>query len=130
MTTFRPLWISACIIIACMVIWLIVLPYSFIHFWGIDTQQSDNYDFFSGSGPVWVTTFFGSSVFSTLWVHLNCHTDGCGRIGRFPVAGGQYKVCRKHHREIVGHSHKLTTELLRAEHTLHLDRIGRRHESS
>lgn len=97
-------------------------PRGFVHFFGIDTQQSDNYDFFSGPGPVFVTILLGSGALFTLWSHLNCHVDGCPRIGKFPLAGGQYKVCRQHLPE--GHpAHpakgELTAELIHRHHHEH-----------
>lgn len=97
-----------------------------LHLFGIDTQQSDNYDFTSGPGPMFETGILGSGIFFTLWRHLNCHTDGCPRLARFHVAGGQFRVCGRHHREITGHPHKLTTEVISAAHRLH---IGKQHEA-
>jgi hypothetical protein len=29
--------------------------------------------------------------------HADCHQHGCPWIGRYPVAGGPYKACRRHH---------------------------------
>ena len=64
---------------------------------GIDTQESKNYDLVSGSGPIIVTAVGFSSILVTGWHHLNCHQDGCWRIGRYSVAGGKYKTCKSHH---------------------------------
>lgn len=89
---------------------------------GIDTQTSLEYAFFSGFGA-WLSSTLGlSGIIAALIHHVNCHADGCWRIGKFPVAGGQYKVCGKHHREVTGHPRKLTIEFLRQ---LHLEHHGR-----
>jgi hypothetical protein len=29
--------------------------------------------------------------------HTNCHAPGCWRVGRYQLAGGEYKVCSRHH---------------------------------
>jgi hypothetical protein len=73
----------------------VVVPQAFIHFFGIDTQQSDNYDFFSGSGPVFVALLGFSSLFAGLAHHVNCHEPGCWRVGRHKVNGTPW--CNVHH---------------------------------
>lgn len=104
-----------------LVAWGLVLPHDFTHFFGIDTQQSDNYDFVSGVGPMVVTFLFGSSVFATLWAHLNCHIDGCPHVGRFKVAGG-YLLCSNHHAQVTGrHRKHLTVSLMKDLHRKHTD---------
>lgn len=98
------------------------------HFLGIDTQQSDNYDFVSGVGPMIITAVGYTGIIGSLWHHLNCHTAGCPRLARFPVAGGDYKVCRKHHRDITlaANPHReLTVDVLRNLHDEHLRRQAR-----
>ena len=42
----------------------------------------------------------GLGAFTAGWVLLrrhNCHVKGCPRIGRHPVTGTTYTVCRRHH---------------------------------
>jgi hypothetical protein len=92
-----------------------------IHLLGIDTQQSDNYDFVSGVGPMIITFVLGAGVLGTIWRHVNCHADKCARIGRFHVAGGQFKLCGRHHHEVTGHPHKLTAELIKLAHHRHMN---------
>lgn len=89
------------------------------------TGQS--YAFFSGIGPFLITSIGISTIISGLWHHLNCHTDGCPRIVRHKVAGGEYGVCSKHWREINGHpaDHKFTIAHLREHHHAHLRATGR-----
>jgi hypothetical protein len=52
------------------------------------------------------------SIFGALGSHLrsmNCHVTGCWRIGRYPLADGQFKVCHKHspHPDKITHAHIL-----------------------
>lgn len=37
-----------------------------------------------------------------VYFHKQCHVHKCYRIGRYPIAGGQYKVCRRHHPDLAG----------------------------
>lgn len=64
------------------------------HALGIDTQQSQEYDFFSGPGPVFVALLGYSSLVITAVHQLNCHQPGCWRFGRHREAGGTW--CRRH----------------------------------
>lgn len=110
---------------AALVIVLSVFDRWLIHFLGIDTQQSDNYDFVSGSGPMLEAALFQSTIIVGLWHTVNCHTDGCLRIGRHHIAGQQYKVCRRCHDKITGHPHRgLTIEHFRHLHLAHEARQG------
>ena len=65
------------------------------HILGIDTQQSQEYDFVSGVGPMLVTALLGGSVIVSLVHHVNCHHEGCWRIGRHKVHGTPW--CNVHH---------------------------------
>jgi len=115
----RPRRIAALAIPAAAVIAIGLFPRGFNHFIGIDTQSSDNYAFFSGFGA-WLSSTLGlTTIIVTMYKHLNCHADQCMRIGRFPVAGGAYKVCRHHHEHVTGRTHKLTADAIRAAHILH-----------
>jgi hypothetical protein len=71
--------------------------FGFTHALGIDTQQSYNYDFVSGVGPMVITSLGFSGVLLGAWRHINCHTEGCLWIGRYPVGDGRFKTCRRHH---------------------------------
>lgn len=78
-----------------------------LHWTGIDTQQSDFYDFWSGIGPV---VFGQLPIFVSLLVffrHRNCHVKGCPRLGHpDPVVGG-HLACKRHHSHAdkLGESH-------------------------
>lgn len=63
------------------------------HALGMDTQTSHNYASASGVDPMIVAALGFSGFILGLWHHLNCHTDGCPKIGRHRVAGGKFKIC-------------------------------------
>jgi hypothetical protein len=86
--------------------------------WPVPNGTPWTYQLESGFVPA-LTVISLLSLIGGAWRHINCHTDGCARIGRFPVAGGMFKVCRRHHRDITGHHGKLTLETLQVAHRLH-----------
>lgn len=84
-----------------------------------------NYNFFSGSGSdIGEITLVSIAIaaFATWWHKINCHVDGCWRIGKHDKAGGEYSVCRKHHNEIDGNpvGHKFSIHHIRTKHHEHL----------
>lgn len=85
----------------------LVVPYGFIHFLGIDTQQSDNYDFFSGVGPVFVTAIGYGGLVTALVGKFNCHSKRCWRVGKHHVNGSPW--CNSHVKDV---------RPLRAEHEI------------
>lgn len=59
------------------------------HILGIDNVSGYWYGFWSG---------FGSDIGELAIVRRhNCHVKGCPRVGRHPIAGTTWTVCRKHH---------------------------------
>ena len=68
------------------------------HFFGFDTGQGNapHYLFWSGFGSDLSELALVGAVAGLLRKH-NCHVKGCPRIGRFPVDGTPWIVCRKHH---------------------------------
>lgn len=66
---------------------------TFLHLFGIDTTTGPWYAFWSGAGSD--LAYLG--VFWALWRHTNCHQPRCWRVGRLPVQGTAYRVCRHHH---------------------------------
>ena len=112
--------LAAVAMFAALVAFFTVFDRFVIHLLGIDTQQSDNYDFVSGVGPMLEAALFQSTIIVGLWHTVNCHTDGCLRIGRHHIAGQQYKVCRRCHDKITGHPRRgLTIEHFRHLHQAH-----------
>lgn len=57
----------------------------------------------NASGPAYLAwSGFGGdlgylAIVGTLVHRHNCHVRGCLRIGRHPVAGTDFVVCRRHH---------------------------------
>jgi hypothetical protein len=39
----------------------------------------------------------GGSLMATYLRHHNCHETWCWRLGKHPIEGTPYVVCRKHH---------------------------------
>lgn len=59
------------------------------------------YGYWSGFGSVfpWVLLGLGG-LFGVLLAnlrHINCHEPGCVWIGRYPIAGAEFKYCGRHH---------------------------------
>jgi hypothetical protein len=82
---------------------------------GTDNEPGPFYGFFSGFGSDLGEYVIVAGVVGAYHKH-NCHTDRCWRIGKYPIANGQYMVCRHHHRKITGHPNRLTLEFLRELH--------------
>jgi hypothetical protein len=62
---------------------------------GVDTQQSQEYDFVSGVGPMIIAAIGYISLIAAGWHALNCHQPGCWRVGRHKVGGTPW--CNRHH---------------------------------
>lgn len=104
-----PRWVAMALALAALTVACAAFDRALIHFLGIDTQESDNYDFFSGSGPFILTALGQTTIIAGLWHHVNCHEPGCLLIGRHKVDGTPW--CNRHHenaRAAIG-----TDELLR-----------------
>jgi hypothetical protein len=56
-------------------------------------HDPDGYNFISG--PLADITLLGGAY--AILRHHNCHVKGCWRVGRHPVTGTSYVVCRRHH---------------------------------
>lgn len=58
------------------------------------------YGWWSGFGSVFPWVLIGSGgvigVLILHWRHVNCHKPGCWRVGKYPLAGGEFKVCGLH----------------------------------
>lgn len=67
------------------------------HALGMDTQTSHNYAAVSGVLPIIVASLGFSGAIVGVWRHVNCHVEGCPRVGRYGVEGTPYKVCKPHH---------------------------------
>lgn len=74
---------------------LAVYEHGFAHGLGIDTQQSQNYDFVSGVGPMIITAIGYGGLITAVVGKFNCHWSGCWRIGKHHVNGSPW--CSLHH---------------------------------
>jgi hypothetical protein len=91
----RRLLAAVVFTVACLVVWIALLPDDWRAWAGFSSQSTDNYAFVSGVGPILLTALLGSSVVAGLWHALNCHEEGCYRIGRHKVKGSPW--CNSHH---------------------------------
>jgi len=66
------------------------------HVLGMDNLSGPYYGFWSGSGSDIGELAMVGGLVAIVRKH-NCHVDKCWRVGRHPVAGTAYVVCRKHH---------------------------------
>jgi hypothetical protein len=75
-----------------------VIWYWIGHWMGIDNGSGPWYLFWSGFGANLGELAIVAGLVS-LYLRHNCHVKGCWRIGRHPVEGTTWVVCRKHHPE-------------------------------
>ena len=87
-----------------------------LHWLGVDDVSGAAYAFWSGFGSILIPPLLTAGP--VMWVLLrkhNCHAKGCWRIGRHPVEGTGYVVCRRHHPD-----EKPTAAHIRERHHLYL----------
>lgn len=102
----RLRWIAAWLATATLITLICLYDRFTLHFLGWDTQQSDNYAAFSGSIPAVETGLGLSTLITGMFHHVNCHEDGCWRIGKHRVDGTPW--CSHHH----GHARTRVTATL------------------
>jgi len=67
-----------------------------LHVLGMDNLSGTAYGFWSGFGAdIGEVVIIGGLV--SIARRHNCHVHGCWRIGRHPVDGTGFVVCRRHH---------------------------------
>lgn len=66
-----------------------------LHVTGIDTQQSQPYDFWSGIANPLERILEVLVLLALAYYHHNCHVHRCLRWARHQV--GSYRVCKRHH---------------------------------
>lgn len=92
----RPVRIViAWLLLAAAITLSVLYDRTLLHFLGIDTQQSDNYDAWSGSIPALETGLGMSTLITGMWHSVNCHEPGCLRPGKHRVDGTPW--CSRHH---------------------------------
>jgi hypothetical protein len=91
-----------------------------VHFFGCDYGapygQFVPYDFWSAPAGSFLV---GAVVFLFGWyARHTCHDSRrCWRYGRFPAAGGTFRLCRHHHPDLRGqHPHRALIERLHREY--------------
>lgn len=90
--------------------------HAIFHFFGLTNASGEPYLFWSGIG----SDLAYLSIFALAYRRLNCHQDGCRRIGTHRVEGTPFVTCRKHHPGIPGG--RVTAERIRLAHHAHLHR--------
>jgi len=70
--------------------------YWILHVMGADNLSGPWYGFWSGFGSdLGEIAIIGGLI--SIYRRHNCHVKGCWRIGKHPVEGTTYVVCRQHH---------------------------------
>jgi hypothetical protein len=81
------------VIAACFILLVVSYPHAAGFVLGIYPYPAGTpitYQLWSGFIPA-------LAIVSVVFPFVNCHVESCMRIGRYPAAGGEYKVCRRHH---------------------------------
>jgi hypothetical protein len=68
------------------------------HFFGFDAGEGNgaHYLFWSGAGSDIAELAVVGGLVTIVRKH-NCHQPRCWRVGRYPVPGTPWAVCRRHH---------------------------------
>ena len=88
--------------------------HAIFHFFGLTNASGEPYLFWSGIG----SDLAYLSIFALVYRKLNCHQDGCRRVGLHKVDGSPYIVCKKHHPAIP--AGPVTAAHIHAAHRRHL----------
>lgn len=83
--------------LAVLLIWVVLLPDDWRAWLGFSSQATQNYAFVSGVGPMFLTALLGAGAIGGLLHAVNCHREGCWRIGRHKVKGTPW--CNSHHED-------------------------------
>lgn len=109
-------WGCAAVFLACVVL-IVLHPWGGAFALGVHPYPAGTpwtYQLWSGFLPSLAIV----SIFTGIGAHfkmLNCHVHGCWHIGKFPMAGGKFKVCHKHS----DHPRKITHAYILAKHEEH-----------
>lgn len=72
-----------------------------MHFFGLDNAGGPFYLFWSGIAGSFLVNL--GTFFLVLYIHHTCQDSWrCLRWGKYPAAGGMFKVCRHHHPDLKG----------------------------
>jgi hypothetical protein len=92
------------------------VPHWLLHFLGTDSGSGPAYLWWSGFGANFGELTIVAALLALVRQH-NCHVHHCFRLGRHPVEGTSFTVCRKHHPD--GH---VSAEDVRKRYHLYLGR--------
>ena len=113
----RPLRYAAGLAVLGMLSWSIAAhPWGWLYGFGVHPYPESSstpwsYQLWSGFVPALTVLGLAGSA-AGLYRHANCHVTRCPRLAKYPVAGGQYKVCAKHHPDHRVRDRRLTAEML------------------
>lgn len=105
---------------------MLALWHLLVHLAGIDYGLPYGtwsfYNFWSGIGGSFL---MGAIAWFFMWyIHNTCHDSWrCLRFGRYPAAGGVFRLCRHHHPDLQGQRPR--RELIHRMHREHLERASR-----
>ena len=95
-------WLAILALAVALAGWSVIAhPWGWLYGLGVHPypESSDTpwtYQMWSGIIPaLTIMTLFGS--LGGAYRMRTCHVDTCWRLARYPAAGGQYRVCRRHH---------------------------------
>jgi hypothetical protein len=101
----------------------VVIWHWIVHTLGVDNGLRYGtwnwYNFESGSGSDIGEATVALALLTAIygWYRKNnCHAPGCPRIGLHHLAGGEFRVCGRHH----PHERRLTLEHIHLAHARHL----------
>lgn len=114
--------VSAVLLIP-MILWWPHVRNEFFVITGTRDEAGGWYGFWSGfAGGVRV--FEWAVIGAMLYWHQTCHASPwCLRWGKYPAAGGLFRLCRHHHPDLLGARPHL--ELIHRMHREHQERAGR-----
>lgn len=114
----------------------------FLHAIGVEPRTpGTTYNFWSGFGSdlgeysiAFAVLSSALGAYRTYRKHHECHIEepeNCHRLGLHTVhvPGGEFKVCRDHHRQVSpNHDTPITVEHIAKHHALHLAQLGHQKE--
>jgi hypothetical protein len=87
------------LIVGGLALWMGLYPTDWTNWLGFSRADyfvhGQNYAFASGPGPMFLTAAGMSTIIIGLWHSINCHEEGCYRIGRHKINGTPW--CNWHH---------------------------------
>jgi hypothetical protein len=100
-----------------------LLAHWFFWFTGARNESGTAYGLLSGAGGAIPDVMLPAGALAWWW-HHTCHdSPRCLRWGRYPVAGGLFKTCARHHPDLQGQRPR--RELIHRMHREHLERTSR-----